>query len=235
MASDKQIKANKRNAQKSTGPRTQGGKATSRLNSLKHGLLSREVLLPGEDASALEELREHLRAELQPVGELEGLLVERITASFWRLRRLGRVEAGIFAFELYTELAERAEREARTYVTYDAGQKDDQTAKLIEYLMAEGTIKTSRVTDEEKHRKALEEAQAMRAQRDTETATLGRTFIRDADTANAFSKLSRYEATIERSLYKALHELQRLQAARGVGSGAPPSVNVDMNLSGGGL
>ena len=47
-----------------------------------------------------------------------------------------------------------------------------------------------------------------------ETATLGRTFIRDANDANAFSKLSRYETNLERSLYKALHELQRLQAAR---------------------
>jgi hypothetical protein len=53
-------------------------------------------------------LDEHLRAELQPVGELEGLLVDRIIAAYWRLRRLGRVEAGIFAWELYGELAARA-------------------------------------------------------------------------------------------------------------------------------
>ena len=46
---------------------------------------------------------------------------------------------------------------------------------------------------------------------DAETPTLGLTFIRDANGANAFSKLSRYEAAIERSLYKALHELQRLK------------------------
>jgi len=44
------------------------------------------------------ELGEDLRAELQPVGELENLLVDRITAAYWRLRRVGRVEAGIFAW-----------------------------------------------------------------------------------------------------------------------------------------
>jgi hypothetical protein len=55
-----------------------------------------------------------------------------------------------------------------------------------------------------------------------DTATLGRSFIRDADKANAFSKLSRYETTIERSLYKALHELQRLQAARRAEGDVPP-------------
>jgi hypothetical protein len=45
-------------------------------------------------------------------------------------------------------------------------------------------------------------------------STLGLSFIRDGNSANAFSKLSRYETTMERDLYKALHELQRLQANR---------------------
>ena len=52
---------------------------------------------------------------MQPVGYLEDLLVERIIAAYWRLRRLGRVEAGIFAWELFGELAERAQQEARTH------------------------------------------------------------------------------------------------------------------------
>ena len=72
----------------------------------------------------------------------------------------------------------------------------------------------------------------MEAKRDPETATLGRTFIRDADKANAFSKLSRYETTIERSLYKALHELQRLQAARHAEGNVHPPVAVDVDVSG---
>ena len=70
---------------------------------------------------------------------------------------------------------------------------------------------------------------------DAETATLGQTFIRDANKANAFSKLSRYETTIERSLFKALHELQRLQAARGArgaGGNVAPPVAVDLDVSG---
>src|SRR5215211_4571163 len=110
MTSDKQADANRRNARKSTGPKTPEGKAAVRRNALKHGLLSQEVLLPGEDEAALRGLDERLRTELQPVRELEGLLVDRIVAAHWRLRRLGRVEAGIFAYELYGELAERASR-----------------------------------------------------------------------------------------------------------------------------
>ena len=61
MTSDKQIEANRRNARKSTGPRTQEGKARVGNNAVKHGLLSQDVLVPGEDGAALQELSERLR------------------------------------------------------------------------------------------------------------------------------------------------------------------------------
>src|SRR5215216_7051917 len=172
MASRKQIQANRQNALKSTGPKTPEGKDSARLNSTKHGLLSQEVL-PGEDEEARKELAERLRAELQPVGEMENLLVERIIDATWRLRRLSRVEAGIFTWELYEELAQRAQEEAQTY----------------EFYMGEGPSLTG-ITDEQKHQEAISKAEEMKSkQHRAETATLGRTFIRDADTANAFSKL----------------------------------------------
>jgi hypothetical protein len=216
MTSDKQVQANRRNARKSTGPKTPEGKAAVQHNALKHGLLSKEVLLPGEDEQALRELGENLRAELQPVGELENLLVDRIVASHWRLRRLGRVEAGIFTWQLYGELAERARQEAESYVSTMAGFYNDD-----------------HIRNPQKHEEALSKAKEMKAkQQDAETATLGQTFIRDADKANAFSKLSRYETTIERSLYRALHELQRLQAARHAEANVQPPVAVDVDVSG---
>ncbi len=177
MTSEKQVRANQRNALKSTGPKTPKGKATIRHNALKHGLLSQEILLPGEDGSALKELDEGLRDELQPVGELESMLVDKIIAAAWRLHRLGRVEAGIFAREPYGGAAPEAQSEA-------------------------------------------------------DNAALGLAFIRDANGANAFSKLSRYETTIERSLFKALHELQRLQVARGAGGNVSPPLTVDVDVSG---
>ena len=115
MTSEKKTEANRQNALKSTGPKTPEGKVAVRLNALRHGLRSEEILLPGEDEEAFERLSERLRDELQPVGEMENLLVDRIIASYWRLRRLGRVEAGIFAWEFYGELAERARQEARAH------------------------------------------------------------------------------------------------------------------------
>ncbi len=158
----------------------------------------------------------------QPVGELENLLVDSIIAAHWSLRRLRRVESGIFAWQLYGELLERAQGEAQTY-----------ERSSIQDFVEDQYGPSTRTTDEKKHQEALTKAQEMKAkQEDPETATLGRTFIRDANQANAFSQLSRYETTIERSLYKALHELQRLQAARHTEGSVPPPVAIDVDVSG---
>jgi hypothetical protein len=223
VTSNKQVQANRRNALKSTGPKTQEGKDVARYNAVKHGLLSQEVLLPDEDEAAFRELGERLRAELQPAGELEGMLVDRIIAAYWRLRRLGRVEAGIFAWELYMELTRRAYQEAQSYTRQESPNKE----------LLRSRLPTTKITDEQRYKEALSKAKEMERMRDAETATLGKAFIRDADKANAFSKLSRYEATLERSLYKALHELQRLQAARRAHGDVPPPVAVDVQISSG--
>jgi hypothetical protein len=216
MTSDRKAEANRRNALKSTGPKTPEGKTNVRLNAMRHGLLSKEVLLPGEDEEAFRELGEHLRDELQPVGELENLLVDRAVAAVWRLRRLGRVEAGIFVWERYGELAERAERYVRD---------------LEEVLTNTTPRPNPNLYNSIGYEKARDKAHRMRSEQEDETATLGRTFARDADKANAFSKLSRYETAIERQLYKALHELERRQAARQGGSVQLPQI-VDVDVSG---
>jgi hypothetical protein len=115
VTSEKQARANRQNALKSTGPKTPEGKDAVRLNALKHGLLAQEVLILGEDAAAFKELAEGLVAELGPVGELEVRLVADIIAYHWRLRRLRRIEAGIFSWQLFEEWQERAQSEAKSY------------------------------------------------------------------------------------------------------------------------
>ena len=193
MTSDKKAKSNRQNALKSTGPKTPEGKDAVRLNALKHGLLTREVLLPSEDEDALRELDEGLRDELRPAGRLENLLVDRVVEAVWRLRRLGQVEAGIFAWERYGALAEQAQREARTYESQSASRFDP------EFLADVLATRNVTVTDEAKHKEALSRVRQFRNEQKAEAATLGRTFARDAEGANAFSKLSRYETTIERA------------------------------------
>jgi hypothetical protein len=87
MTSQKQIRANRRNAQRSSGPKTTQGRSISRMNALKHGLLAEQVVIPGEDFEELDTLRRNLDAEFEPQGALEASLVERIVMSLWRMRR----------------------------------------------------------------------------------------------------------------------------------------------------
>jgi len=91
MTTEKQIEANRQNA-KLGGVKTPEGKAISRYNALKHGLLSKEVLLEGEDEESLIELRKKLYRELKPASEIEIILIDRIVTNIWRLKRAMRVE-----------------------------------------------------------------------------------------------------------------------------------------------
>jgi hypothetical protein len=156
-----------------------------------------------------------MRIDLAPVGELEELLVERIVSSAWRLRRVPRVEAGVLAWEHFSDLISRARAEARKF-----------EENFLESLCS-GTER--RITNAEAHKKALEEARAfVEAQRASDTE-FGLAFARRAASGDMFSKLSRYEASLERSLYRALHELQRRQASR-AGEKLPTSVAVDNSI-----
>jgi len=80
-----------------TGPRTAEGKARSSKNALKHGLTSQEPVMAEESAEAFESLRQSFIAERQPVGETEETLVEFMTLAAWRLRRVWRMEPGVYA------------------------------------------------------------------------------------------------------------------------------------------
>src|SRR5215217_327083 len=93
MASQKQIEANRRNAQKSTGPITDLGKATARFNALKHGMTASTAVLPYEDAASYAELRESFVAAYRPANAVEAALVETVANSYWRLLRIRRVES----------------------------------------------------------------------------------------------------------------------------------------------
>ena len=96
MASDQQIAANRLNAQKSTGPRTAEGKAQVGSNALKHGLTGKQIVLPDENPKEFDSFRAGLLNELNPSGELEGLLAERIVVDSWRLRRVPALEAMLY-------------------------------------------------------------------------------------------------------------------------------------------
>ncbi len=86
MATQKQIEANRRNAQRSTGPRTEEGKRRVSDNAIRHGLAaSPSRFLPHEDPAEYHEMRGALIQDWQPVGAQELMLVDHIAQGWWAM------------------------------------------------------------------------------------------------------------------------------------------------------
>ena len=156
MPSKRQIEANKKNAQLSTGPKTPEGRAAIRLNGVKHGLTAQSLVLPGESKTEFENLLAALEAEHQPATPTEQILVAQLAMATWRMRRFYNMEAGFFSIRLL-----------------------DTKDKYVNINHAE---------------------------------CLG--VVVDRSDTHTLTNLSRYEARLERSFYRALQELQRLRAQR---------------------
>ncbi len=209
----KQIEANRRNSLESTGPKTLEGKAHVRLNPLKHGILAQEVLLPGEDEHALADLERRLWDDWQPVGAHEEFLLDLILRQIWRLRRAGRLEAAILAAEQYKISLDRAQTEVKQY------ERIEPSRDPLEFMSPPPPPKPI-ITDERKHQEALASAAEAKALVRGELATFGWAFMQVVAGADPFSKLSRYETAILRSLDRAFEQLRLLQQAR-LGKAAP--------------
>ena len=99
MSTDRQIEANRLNAQHSTGPTTPEGRAAVRLNGLKFGLYAETLVLPGEDPAEFEALLDRLHAEHQPATLTEELFVSQLAMASWRQKRVQRMEAAYYKSE----------------------------------------------------------------------------------------------------------------------------------------
>ena len=102
--SPEQLTANQRNAAKSTGPTTPEGRTVSKMNALKHGILSREVVVSGrkinESSRQFKALHRRFADELNPVGPMEEMLVDQIVTTHWRLRRVLTAESAEIALSV---------------------------------------------------------------------------------------------------------------------------------------
>ncbi|MGD0497127.1 MAG: hypothetical protein ABSC23_01700 [Bryobacteraceae bacterium] len=93
MATPAQIHANRLNAMKSSGPRTDAGKAVSRFNALKHGIDAHALVIPGEDPAQLEALALEYQRRFQPADPMEAYLIDTLVGADWGRRRYARIEA----------------------------------------------------------------------------------------------------------------------------------------------
>jgi hypothetical protein len=92
MSTQAQIIANRRNAQKSTGPQSPKGKAVASQNSLKHGLSAQQAVIGLESREEFDLYRQQLLEELSPQTPMESMLAERIVNLSWRLKRITRIQ-----------------------------------------------------------------------------------------------------------------------------------------------
>jgi len=93
MASQRQLEANRHNAQLSTGPTSPSGKSHSAMNALKSGIHAKSLLIKGENLEELESLKSEIYAEYQPATTKARLLADELIRCDWTLRRLSKAEA----------------------------------------------------------------------------------------------------------------------------------------------
>jgi hypothetical protein len=129
---------NRENARHSTGPRTPDGKQRSSLNALRHGLTSRNALLPSEDPAAYQAHMQRYIDELQPHGALEEQLVQSLASAAWRLNRIPALEASLLA----AAETEGFAGQARSLSTLSMNEQRlsrqfDRTLKQLRELQAE--------------------------------------------------------------------------------------------------
>jgi len=113
MTSIAQVKANQKNAKKSTGPKTPSGKAKSSKNALTHGIYAAIPFLPGENEEQLSQLADDITAALQPTDAIEVSYVERIIVGSIRQIRLREAEAAKLRISMSEHVI--AERIAETF------------------------------------------------------------------------------------------------------------------------
>src|SRR6266404_2093692 len=143
--SEKVFSANRRNTLWSTGPRTAKGKAVSRMNAVKHGILSTEVVVKGlriqEREDEFRDLRDRCWKSLEPVGSVEEMLVDRIVTAQWRLRRVLMAETAEIVLSVDAGLRRRANRAPLPLHIFmdkrrDAAEQMEKSTQGLDYLKA---------------------------------------------------------------------------------------------------
>jgi hypothetical protein len=107
MSTDAQFRANQQNAQHSTGPKTEEGKAASCMNNFRHGFTGAFTVLPSEDQDEFDHLLCGLRAEHQPTTMTEKLLVDKMAQAHWLSLRAQRLQDITMADDLPLKDQER--------------------------------------------------------------------------------------------------------------------------------
>jgi hypothetical protein len=164
ILSDKQREANRRHAQKSTGPNTEAGKAKSKLNAGRHGLTGQVVTMTEPDLIAYQAFIEKINKAWSPVGAMEVQLATRIAHESWRLNRAAAIEDNIFGMGIgYIQYATESENHPEIEDAFAQARTFQKEAKNLQLL----TLYEQRITRAiEKNKKMLTDLQKERRERE---------------------------------------------------------------------
>ena len=201
MTSSRQRSENRKNAQKSTGPSSEIGRAAVWMNAVRHGATSGRVVLPDEDQQAFDKLVTAYSDELKPEGPVEAYLVERICADVWRLIRLESVETAVINRRI------NASAIARLSAIRNSHQK------VVDLFDVTSLPYQTVILNEREHAHAEAQLADAIQKRDREDMPVAAAF-EDIDCGACLERLSRYETTRERSMMRALAQLREIQSIR---------------------
>ena len=203
MATKRQIAANRRNARRSTGPKSAAGKAASSANALRHGLsAARAVVLPDEDGEAYERLKQGVLADLDPAGALQEALAQRIVVLLWRLDRAARLEAELF---IHGRLAV---------------QRKEVSASAVRESAAAGLAALLGEADAARREARFEAKRAIDADIRAQ-APSAQVLVERQESAKAFDRLARHEGTLQRALNRTLEDFRGLRREAAAPEAAP--------------
>ena len=204
MSSYRQIDANRRNALRSTGPRTEAGKQQSRCNALRHGLTAETIIAALEDAEDYSAFEAAIIADYDAQSAVERELVLRLASLLWRLRRATIMETGLFeiqADQLRDYRRHRLLLPSSPDVVHAVFARDDDAAAVHDTSDVEET------------------RPGPGAEAPVEFA---RCFLRLANlTSFPLDRLSRYEATLSRQVGRILFALETLESPQAARENAP--------------
>ena len=159
MVSERRIEANRRNAQLSTGPRTQEGRARSSLNALRHGITGQVSIMNAEDRAAHDKFVQELIDSMRPEDPLELQFASLIAEDFWRLQRIRAVENDMLALGNFSDAAAIDVDHPEVHASLRRAQTFLDQSKDFERL----TLYEQRINRAiEKNRRQLDELQAER-------------------------------------------------------------------------
>jgi hypothetical protein len=201
MTSFRQIEANRRNAQLSTGPVTEEGKRRSRQNAVRHGLTAETVIDALEDAEDYAAFEMAVTADYDAQSAAERELVLRLASLLWRLRRATAIESGLFKIQVKHLLQFRQRRQA-----HQAHQN------IIESMYRDAvTAEDDMRQHEDEIAGGLDADPRSAAEPADQSDDLTRSFVRLTNLPTyPLDRLSRYEATLWRQACQILFALRFL-------------------------